>query len=196
MNVLSNDRNKVQKTMKKASYREATRSTSHRKESNVSPPKKLTLLCLVRLAPISRRFFVASRTFRGGVPSPSGHSPRAEGAEGLTPPAVPQRCTRAATLPIGPSTSPFKSRNVPPLHDNPLTLRWQSLPFLLPPPPPLTSVLLSSRLLLVPLSQTLQPLSTPLPPSTASSSNPVVSSSATPGRFSPVTFDERASTSE
>ena len=169
--------------------------------------ERLTLLCLVRLAPISRRFFVASRTFRRGVPSPPGHS-RPEGAEGLTPPAVPQRCTRAATLPIGPSTSPLRSRNVLPLHDSP--------PPPPPPPPPLTPLVaqlpmpllppllffcprLSPCSLIVPLSSPITPLPPPLLSSTLSPSTSFVSSlvvcfvsSTLPVGLSPVTFaDDR-----
>lgn len=183
------------------------------KEARTATPlERLTLLCLVRLAPISRRFFVASRTFRRGVPSPPGHS-RPEGAEGLTPPAVPQRCTRAATLPIGPSTSPLRSRNVLPLHDSPPPPPPPPLP---PPPPPLTPLVtqlptpllppllffcprLSPCSLIVPLSSPITPLPPPLLSSTLSPSTSFVSSlvvcfvsSTLPVGLSPVTFaDDR-----
>lgn len=86
--------------------------------------EKLTLLCLVRLAPIGRRFRVVAptATLRPGTPSAAGH-PRSKGAEGLTPlaPAPQLGCTRVATLLLlaGPSTGPFiTSRAEPPLHDS------------------------------------------------------------------------------
>lgn len=181
-----------------------------RKAEGQQPPRgipsraQLTLLCLVRLAPISRRFFVASRTFRRGVPSPPGHS-RPEGAEGLTPPAVPQRCTRAATLPIGPSTSPLRSRNVPPLHETPPPLPPLQPPPPPPPPPPLTQFVITPVSSLLPsrssfLTALKPPRMTPLslsssqhppPPFTSSVSTLPASSfasSATSATLSPVTF--------
>lgn len=53
---------------------------------------------------MKRRIFDACTTVRG-VPSVPGH-PRSEGTEGVDPPAVPQKCTRAATF-------PFRNRDPP-----------------------------------------------------------------------------------